>query len=119
MVAKVEARLIELSILDDQAFALEAVEQAGGRGLASSAIRVQLAAKGLDPETIDQALFEAEEETDAERALDLARRRARTYRALPLEVAYRRLAAFLARKGYAQELVAEICRRVLGDQDLN
>lgn len=115
VVAKVDARLVELNILDDRAFSVEAVEQGGGRGLASSAIRVQLASKGVDSEIIEHALGDAEEESDSERALALARRRARSYRELAPETAYRRLAAFLVRKGYDEDLVAEICRRVLGE----
>jgi regulatory protein len=115
VVAKVDARLVELAILDDYGFACLLAEQNRGRGISDSLIRVQLKGRGVDPETSDRAMADTESERDAERALDLARRRARTYGVIPPATAHRRLASLLLRKGYEDDLVAEVCRRVLGD----
>lgn len=113
VVAKVDARLVELQILDDRAFAQETVEHSQGKGMSSFAIRRALRSKGLDGTTVEEAMRGAD--SDAERALELARRRARTYGRLPSTAAYRRLASLLSRNGYEEDLVAEVCRRVLGE----
>lgn len=115
VVAKVDARLVELSILDDYAFACQLTEQYRGRGISDSAIRFQFKARGVDAETFERAMGDTESEVDAERALDLARRRARTYGDIPTVAAHRRLSTLLIRNGYEDDLVAEVCRRVLGE----
>lgn len=115
VVAKVDARLVELSILDDYAFACELIEYSGGRGASDSLIRTQLFSKGVDAETIEDALKDCESDSDTERALKLARRRARTYGDLPPVAAFRRLASLLVRNGYEGDLAEEVCRRILGE----
>lgn len=115
LVGKVDARLMDLGILDDDAFSREIAERAGREGMSSEATRAVLLSKGVEAEIADRAIAETGEESDASRALALARRRARTYRELPLRTAYQRLAGLLTRKGYEEDLVAEVCRRVLGE----
>lgn len=115
VVAKVDARLVELAILDDYAFACLLTEHYRGQGISDSLIRFQLRARGVDPGTSERAMADTESDRDAERALQLARRRARTYGDMPAATAYRRLASLLVRNGYEEDLVAEVCRRVLGE----
>ena len=121
VVARVEARLLELSFLDDQAFAREWAEHAmTAKGLSSRAIRRGLEARGISSAGIDRALAElapAEESSDAERALAVARRRAATYGGSPPAAAYRKLVSYLGQKGYEADLVFEVCRRVLGEPE--
>ena len=48
-------------------------------------------------------------------ATELARKKWRSVHSLPREVAYRRMAGALARKGYAPGLAFEVVRGVLDD----
>lgn len=114
-VGLVDARLVELGLLDDEVFAQDFAERAAAKGQAPAMIRAALAKKGVAAETADQALAEASPpEAERERALELARRRCRSYGSLPPHVARRRLMGFLAGKGYDLDLVREVCVEVLG-----
>lgn len=116
--ALVQQRLEELEILDDLTFALELAEQASARGRAPAAIRRELMSKGVPRGTIDEAVDRVcGGGSGLEQALELGRRRARSYGSLPGQVARRRLAGFLARKGYAPDVVFEVCRTVLAEDD--
>lgn len=117
IVNRVGARLVELSILDDQEFAREWIERGLVRGQARRLLDCDLAAKRIARETIDTAMDEfADSATELERATDLARKHVRAFDTLCPERAWRRLANYLARKGYEQEVVGEVCRTVLADR---
>lgn len=119
IVDKVDARLTELDLLNDQAFAREWAQLAGdGRGLAEQAIRSDLAHRGVAPQ-VASAATQGLATDDFGRALALARRRIHAYHDLRPAKAYRRLGSYLASKGYESELVAEVCRRVLGEPNLD
>lgn len=120
-VERVEARLAEVGILDDAALARNWIEgSALSRGTAREAILHQLRARGIDPKTVEEALEEVmreTQETELERAVRIARKRSRGYGSLAKEVAWRRLAGFLANRGYDEDVVAGACREVLGEPD--
>ena len=108
-------RLSAVGLLDDERFALDyaAAKARRGRGparlvrdlqsqgidrrLAENAVRTSLAAEGVDP-------------ADAVRAL--AEKRARQLAGLPAPVRKRRLAAFLARRGFGGEEVRAVVDRL-------
>jgi regulatory protein len=107
-----------VGLVDDRRFAEElaghaiAVKLTGRRAVASA-----LAAKGVDRGTIDATLAEIDGD-EGERALELARSRARRLAGLPPETAYRRLVSFLARRGYeaaTARRAASAALRVDGD----
>ena len=107
-------------LLDDARFARQLVRDlASRRLLASRVLRASLRQKGVDGEVAEVALEEAGDEADRARAL--AEGRASRLRALPPEVAFRRLYALLLRRGYPPGLAAETCREALrhvfGDRD--
>jgi regulatory protein len=116
VVERVDARLFELGLLDDPGFAKEFADQAMARGLSLQMVRHQLSTRGVAPEVVDVALAE-EAWGDLDRALGLARRRAMTYGDLPKSTAFRRLAGYLAQKGYEEEVITEACYQVLGDPE--
>jgi regulatory protein len=99
-VDEVLERLTSVGLVDDVRFAMEFAEhavtakRAGRRAVASS-----LAAKGVDRGTIELALERLDGDEDG-RAVELARSRARALSGLPPDIAFRRLVAFLARRGY-------------------
>ncbi len=86
--------------LDDAALA-ELLVRAGveRKGLGRAALARALAQRGIEREVIDGAL-EALPNDDAERALEYARRKARSMVSLEREVAVRRLAGQLVRRGF-------------------
>jgi len=108
------ARLQELSLLDDRAFARAWVENRqvfrprGRRALAS-----ELWQKGLAREVIDEVLDSMLDEGDeAQQALALARKRAGALAGLERPVFFRRLRGYLARRGYPADVVREVVGRV-------
>lgn len=107
-VEAVIARLSELGLLDDARFAAAFVRD--GVNLRSNGrfrLRRELRAAGVDESLIDQALDEhCPAEVERETVDELAAKRAARLRGLPTEVARRRLAGQLERRGFAAELVA-------------
>jgi regulatory protein len=113
-VAAAVARFQELGLLDDRAFARAWVQDRqdlrprGRQGLAA-----ELRRKGLAPEVIAETLDEAvDDEGEAAQALALARARARSLAGLERPAFFRRLQGFLARRGFASEVVAQVVRQV-------
>lgn len=105
-------RLEDVGLVDDERFAREIVRDQASRRLAGSrAIRATLREKGVD-EAIAQASLEAAGD-EAERAFELASRRAGRLTALPPEAAYSRLLGLLLRRGYSGALAREASRAAL------
>jgi len=116
------ARLEDVGLVDDRAFARELAEhhltvRRSGRRAVSSA----LAAKGVSGATIERTLAELTGgEGEADRALALATDRARRLQGLAPEVAFARLVSFLARRGYdggVARAAARSALRVDGPED--
>ena len=106
-------RLAGVGLLDDERFAREYAEhQLGTRLAGGRAIRSALAAKGVDPGTVELVLAEAGGD-DAERAEQLARARAPRLGALPPDKAYGRLVSFLVRRGHDPETARRAARVAL------
>jgi len=108
------SRLQEVGLLDDRAFARLWVENRrlnsprGRRGLAA-----ELRKKGVSSQVINEVLDETEGEWDeAAQALELARGRARALAGLERRVFFRRLQGFLARRGFASDIVFQVVRQV-------
>lgn len=109
-------RLSDAGLIDDIRFARAWVS--GRQALRPSGkIRLQreLRQKGVDSETIEQALREAFSESDEyQLALAVARARLRRYRGEAPDVAYRRLAGVLQRRGFSAGAITRTLREVLG-----
>lgn len=109
------AKLREWRYLDDADFARRWVENraihrpAGGRLIAQ-----ELQRKGVDRETVREALAEAEIDERAA-ALEVARERARRLAGEDPATARRRLAAYLARRGFGYDAVRPALDAVLGE----
>ncbi|MFQ5528771.1 MAG: regulatory protein RecX [Gemmatimonadota bacterium] len=113
------ARCDELGYLDDHAFALAYVRdrlkfRPRGRRVLAAELRV----RGVDRTTAVSAIDEAFTEADvseAELADRLARTRARSLVGLESAVARRRLAAYLARRGFSSATIREAVGQALKD----
>lgn len=109
-------RLSAEGFLDDARFARAwirgrlALRPSGGVRLRSELLR-----KGVAGEVVDQALRESVPETEERAlALEVARSRFRRYRRQSAEVAYRRLAGVLHRRGFSAGAIAGALRELFG-----
>ena len=102
---QIVARFIEVGLVDDESFAREWVaSRRGPKSLSAARLKRELAGKGISPSVIDEALSEADG-SEAEIALQLARRRAKSLIGKDRTTMTRRLAAQLERRGFSQAIV--------------
>ncbi len=112
-IERTTARLEELHLLDDLAFARQWIEERVSRkGLGPETLRVELEAKGIASEVVDQALADGVGDEEL-RAREVAAAYLSKLAAQPLAEQARKLAAMLARKGYSEEVVETAVRAVL------
>ena len=111
VVERVVARLTELGLLDDDAFARQwVVERSGRRG--GAALVAELHARGVDRAVAEKAVREAALD-EIEAAKELALAQLRRISRLPLARQAARLTGALARRGYPPEVVKEALAAVL------
>lgn len=114
--ARVLDRMTSVGLVDDEAYAEMFVRsKQETKGLATSALRHELRQKGVSDEVVDAALAEVDPDHEKEQARDLVARRLRTMRGLDREVQTRRLAGFLARKGYGSGVSYQVIREALDE----
>jgi regulatory protein len=114
--SRVLARLAEVGLVDDRAFATDFVQiKHAERGLSTRELSRQLRAKGVDEEAIDSALAGLGEEAERAAARRLAERKLRSLSGLAPQVQIRRLAGMLARKGYPPGMTFQVVREVVGE----
>lgn len=107
-------RMAEVGLVDDEAFAEMYVRsKQETKGLAAGALRHELRQKGVAEEVVDAALEEIDPEREKEQARALVARRLRTMRGLDRDAQTRRLAGFLARKGYGPGVSYQVIREAL------
>ena len=112
--AEVLGRFAEVGIIDDALFAsLWVSSRHRGRGLAGRALSQELRRKGVDDETIKDAVGELEPEQEEQTARELVRRKLASTRRLPADARIRRLAGMLARKGYSGGLAFRVVKEEL------
>src|SRR5690606_37317055 len=104
-------RMTEVGLVDDESYAEMFVRsRQETKGLAASALRHELRQKGVADDVVEAALEEVDPEREKEQARALVARRLRTMRGLDREVQTRRLAGFLARKGYGSSVSYQVIR---------
>jgi regulatory protein len=109
-------RFTEVGLIDDAAFARTWVEQRqSGKGLAKRALQQELRRKGVDDETVREALDEVDPDAEEEAARTLVRRKLRSLARFDDTVATRRLVGMLARKGYGSGIAYRVVREELAD----
>jgi regulatory protein len=103
------ARLRDLNLVDDAAFAQQWVdERQRSRPKGAVALRQELNKKGVSKVDIEAAL----PVDDPAQAEAIARRRARSLDKTDGQVFIRRLSSFLLRRGYSYEIVGGLVRRL-------
>lgn len=105
-------RFTDVGLINDAEYAAMLVRSRHeSRGLVGRAMALELSRKGIDAETAAEAMTQIDDESMAQRAEELVQRRIRSLRGVPRQVAHRRLAGMLARKGYGPGVIY----RVLGE----
>ena len=75
-------------------------------------LKNELVGKGIDRETAEQVVAKVETEDETKVALQIAQKRAKQYKRLPIHVAKRRLHGFLARRGFRSETVRHVLEQI-------
>lgn len=110
-------RLTAEGFLDDLRFARSWIAgRVAVRPSGAVRLRAELLRKGVAGEVVEQALREAYATADERHlALEVARARLRRYRREAPEVAYRRLAGVLRRRGFSSGAIARTLREIFGN----
>ena len=75
-------------------------------------LKHELLDRGVDRETVEQVVAQVETEDEAVLALQIAQKRVKQYRQLPVHVAKRRLHGFLARRGFGSDIVRQVLEQI-------
>ncbi|WP_210651417.1 regulatory protein RecX [Nocardioides sp. SYSU D00065] len=111
-------RFTEVGLIDDAAYAQQWVESRHrSRGLAPRALAQELRRKGVDDEATAAALEQIDDADERVAARALVDKKLRSMSGLDRQVATRRLAGLLARKGYSAGLAFSVVREALGDAE--
>lgn len=97
-------------LVDDAAMAAALVEERRAKGHAVARIRRDLRERGFEDDVLDPALAPAEAEDPQAAAFAVAREKAAGLTGVATEVAFRRVAAFVARRGYPDGLARKVAR---------
>lgn len=112
-------RFVELGLINDEAFAEAWVDSRHhGRGLAKRALAQELRHRGVDSETVNDAVERLEPEQELETARRLVERKLSSTKNVEPKARVRRLAGMLARKGYAPGLAFRVVREALEQEGL-
>ena len=107
-------RFTEVGLVDDAAFARAWVQsRQAGRGLARRALAQELRQRGVDVETVSQALAEVQPEAEEAAARRLVARKLPATARLDRVTRMRRLTGMLARKGYPAGLAIQVVSQAL------
>ncbi|MFF5211836.1 recombination regulator RecX [Streptosporangium sp. NPDC000396] len=111
-------RFSEVGLIDDKAFAAAWVSSRHtGRGLARGALASELRHRGVDEDTVKEAMDQLDPEQEVETARRLVARKLSSTRGLEPATRTRRLAGMLARKGYGPGLAFRVIREALESEE--
>ncbi|GAB1816930.1 hypothetical protein HerbRD11066_00940 [Herbidospora sp. RD11066] len=114
MAERVLERYSEVGLIDDQAFAAAWVSSRHhGRGLARRALAQELRHRGVEEETVKEAVEQLDPDEEVETARRLVERKLRSTRGADPRARTRKLVGMLARKGYSAGLAFRIVREAL------
>ncbi|MEV4109215.1 regulatory protein RecX [Nonomuraea sp. NPDC049695] len=108
------SRFSELGLINDEAFAAAWVDSRHhSRGLAKRALAAELRHRGVDTDTVKEAVERLDPDQEADTARRLVERKLAATRSLDPQTRTRRLAGMLARKGYSAGLAFRVIREAL------
>ncbi|MFE3449211.1 regulatory protein RecX [Nonomuraea sp. NPDC059194] len=110
-------RFTELGLINDEAFAEAWVDSRHhGRGLARRALAAELRHRGVDGDTVSEAVERVDDDQEVETARRLVERKLASTRGLDPQARTRRLAGMLARKGYGAGVAYRVVREALENE---
>jgi regulatory protein len=113
---QVLGRLDAVGLVDDKAFAEMWVRSRHTyQGMGRGALAVELRRRGVDNDTVTEAVAAVDSEAEEERARQLVRKRLPSMRSADQTAKIRRLVGMLARKGYAQGLAYRVVKDELNN----
>ena len=113
-VAEALDRLERVGLVDDAALAELVAEGRAARGLDAPAIAAELRDRGVDPDVAERAAQAAvPAEIRADRCREVAEARLTQLAGLPAPTQLRRLATYLARRGYPPDLAETVARDLI------
>jgi regulatory protein len=114
IVDQVIERLSQGGLLDDSQFTEAWVRaRTTGRAMGPRRIAWELRRKGVDAETVRDAVGRIDETTELGLALKVGRQKAESMRGEPMPVARRKIAAALQRRGFSWEVTARVLEILL------
>ena len=114
IVSAVMAHLVQFGYIDDHKFSRQwAAARVRSRGYGRRRIEQELRQKGIDRETIREAVDEAvPAEDEREAANKAAEKKLKSMKSIEPFAKKRRLAGFLERKGFSGDIISSILRTV-------
>ena len=111
---QVLSRFAEVGMIDDALFAqMWVTSRHRGKGLARRALSHELRRKGVDDESVAEAVATLDPDVELATARALVDRRLRTTTGLAMEARVRRLTGVLARKGYPAGVAYRVVKEAL------
>ncbi|RCG32556.1 recombination regulator RecX [Sphaerisporangium album] len=108
------SRFSDVGLIDDEAFAEAWVtSRHAGRGLARRALAAELRKRGVEEDTVREAIDQIDSDQELETARRLVDRKLPGTRGLEPAARIRRLAGMLARKGYSGGVAYRVVREAL------
>lgn len=105
-------RMLDLGYLNDEDFASRWIEnRQEHKPRSRRLLQQELRQKGIDPDTIVDALDETEIDEFAD-ALELARKRSGSMQSLNPPTRHRRLSGFLGRRGYGYDVIRRVLEQI-------
>src|SRR5579883_3243896 len=123
VIATIVSEFVERGWIDDEAFAKQWVEdRADRKRYGKSRLAAELRRKGIEKETVQEAVGGVEDEAELRRALEAARSK---WRAESLEsgdrdailAEKRRIANFLQRRGFSWNIITQVFARLMPNQE--
>lgn len=110
-------RMEDVGLVDDAAFAEMVVRSVqNNRGLAKRSVEEELRKRGVDDAIAADAVEHIDDERDRESARELVAKRMRSVAGLEPDVQRRRLAGYLARRGYPAGIAFAVIEEALAEQ---
>jgi len=107
-------RLTQGGLIDDSQFTEAWVRaRSTGRAMGPRRIAWELRRKGVDAETVRDAVGRIDEATELGLALKVGRQKAESMRGEPMPVARRKVAAALQRRGFSWDVTARVLEMIL------
>lgn len=113
-IQQIVIELIQSGHIKDREFAVKWVQRrqkTNPRGI--TLLKQELIDKGVDRDTVEEVLSKLNEKDETDLVLQIAEKRSKAYKGLPIQTARRRLHAYLVRRGFDSNTILEVMEQVL------